>query len=127
MLGIVYGAVVLVAAIGTWAVPYLFAAGGASSTRQVQDLALELFVVAAFTAVCGVVLVVGGILIFRRDRSALLFGAVFALLLSSYWLVRTELGAAFLPWPLIFAIIPVIILVQCTRKPVVAWIRRRPG
>jgi len=85
-----------------------------------------MFVVAAFTAVCGIVLVIGGILIFRRDRSALLFGAVFALLLSSYWLVRTELGAAFLPWPLICAVIPVIILVQCTRKPVAAWIRRQP-
>ncbi|HYN73871.1 MAG TPA: hypothetical protein VES60_15330, partial [Nakamurella sp.] len=126
VLGIVYGSLVLVAALLIWGLPYLLAIGGWSGTAELQSLALELLVVSTFTAVCGVVLVVGGILIFRRDRSALMFGAVAALLLSTYWLVRTELGPRFLPWPLVFAIVPVIILVQCAGTSVVSWIRWRP-
>lgn len=126
VLGIVYGSLSLVAALLIWALPDLLAVGGAMGTAELQSLALELFVVSTFTAVCGVVLVVGGILMFRRDRSALMFGAVGSLLLSTYWLVRTELGVRFLPWPLIFAIVPVIILVQCAGTSVVSWIRWRP-
>jgi len=126
VLGIVYGTLILFAALVIWTVPYLFADGGAMRTADLRSLMLELIVVSLFTAVCGVVLVVGGILIFRRDRSALMFGAVTSLLLSTYWLVRTELDPSFLPWPLVFAIIPVIILVQCAGSSVVSWIRWRP-
>ena len=128
VLGIVHGSLVLLVALLLWALPYLLslARGGSRGTTELQDLALELFVLSAVTAVCGVVLVVGGILIFLRDRSALIFGAICSLLLTIYWLVRSELGANVLPWPLMFTIIPVIILVQCAGKPVVAWIRWRP-
>jgi len=126
VLGIVYGTLILFAALVIWTVPYLFAEGGGMRPADLRSLMLELIVVSLFTAVCGVVLVVGGILIFRRDRSALMFGAVTSLLLSTYWLVRTELDPSFLPWPLVFAIIPVIILVQCAGSSVVSWIRWRP-
>lgn len=125
VLGIVYGSLILFAALVIWAVPLVFAEGG-MRPADLQSLTLELIVVSMFTAVCGVVLVVGGILIFRRDRSALMFGAVTSLLLSTYWLVRTELDPSFLAWPLVFAIIPVIILVQCVGSSVVSWIRWRP-
>ena len=126
VLGIVYGCLLLAAALVMWAIPYLLAEGGAFSTTELQSLALELWVVSTFTATSGVVLVVGGILIFRRDRSALIFGAVATLLLSTYWLVRTELEPQFPVWPLISAIVPVIILVQCAGRSVVSWIRWRP-
>jgi hypothetical protein len=126
VLGIVYGCLLLVAALVMWGIPYLLAEGGALSTAELQSLTLELFVVSTFTATSGVVLVVGGILIFRRDRSALIFGAVSTLLLSTYWLVRTELEPQFPAWPLISAIVPVIILVQCAGTSVVSWIRWRP-
>ena len=126
VLGIVYGTLILFAALVIWTVPYLFGEGGGMRPADLRSLMLELIVVSLFTAVCGVVLVVGGILIFRRDRSALMFGAVTSLLLSTYWLVRTELDPSFLPWPLVFAIIPVIILVQCAGSSVVSWIRWRP-
>ena len=126
VLGIVYGCLLLAAALVMWAIPYLLAEGGAFSTTELQSLALELWVVSTFTATSGVVLVVGGILIFRGDRSALIFGAVATLLLSTYWLVRMELEPQFPAWPLISAIVPVIILVQCAGRSVVSWIRWRP-
>jgi len=126
VLGIVYGSLILFAALVISFIPLVLAEGWGRRTTDTQSLTLELLVVSIFTAVCGVVMVVGGILIFRRDRSALMFGAVTALLLSTYSLVRTGFDPSFLPVPLIFSIIPVIILVKCAGSSVVSWIRWRP-
>lgn len=128
VLGIVYGSLLLVAAFAVFNLPLVLGEGNGFSQDpgRLTNLATELAVVSMVTAVCGGVMIVGGILIFRRDRSAVMTGAVLSLLISIYWLIRTGLAPQFRSWPLIFAIIPVIILVQCLGRTVAAWTRRRP-
>ena len=107
---------------------------GATSVLDINDdraagVGTEFTLVAIVTLICGALLVIGGAQSFQRKLTILVVGSAVSLLLSVYWLIRTMgLGADFgvaIIWPLIFAVLPIIIISLSLGSTGKAWVAGR--
>ena len=107
---------------------------GATSVLDIDDdratgVGTEFTLVAIVTLICGALLVIGGAQSFQRKVTILVVGSAVSLLLSVYWLIRTiGLGADFgvaIIWPLIFAVLPIIIISLSLGSTGKAWVAGR--